>query len=225
MRLGEIWRPPCGCIARHCEYSVLSSRLVCMYLEYPELIACFMLLTTTSDVSRISDISITAYLRNVSPNAPANQGDENANMGNSDLCLGSVRFTPNLESMVSLSKEAKPARRVDIEILMNSFGLVATGGRMAAVVPRKRCYPYADGFQAQPSRDACSHVQIDLVLMVARFVRTNICPSTRSNCLKSLAREASERLVQLVSGLAWVGVYSAPLLTTFDAQFPGDASS
>jgi hypothetical protein len=57
-----------------------------------------------SDVSRISEISITAYLRNVSPNAPANQGDENANMGNSDLCLGSVRFTPNLESMVSMQE-------------------------------------------------------------------------------------------------------------------------
>jgi hypothetical protein len=107
MRLGEIWRHPCGCIARHCEYSVLSSRLVCMYLEYLELITCFMLLMTTSDVSRISDISITAYLRNVSPNALANQGDENANMGNSDLCLGSVRFTPNLESMVSSGEEDK----------------------------------------------------------------------------------------------------------------------
>lgn len=55
--------------------------------------------SATFDVSRISEISITAYLRNVSPNAPATQGDENANMGNSDLCLGSVRFTPNLESM------------------------------------------------------------------------------------------------------------------------------
>lgn len=56
-------------------------------------------LSALSDVSRISDISITAYLRNVSPNARPDQGDENANMGNSDLCLGSVRFTPNLESM------------------------------------------------------------------------------------------------------------------------------
>lgn len=55
--------------------------------------------SATFDVSRISDISITAYLRNVSPNAAASQGDENANMGNSDLCLGSLRFTPNLESM------------------------------------------------------------------------------------------------------------------------------
>lgn len=88
---------------------------------------------------------------------------------------------------------------------------------MAAVVPRKRCYPHADGFQAQSSRDECSHVQTEFVLTVARYLRTNICPSTRSNCLKSLAREASERLVQLVSGLAWVGVYSALLLTTFDA--------
>jgi hypothetical protein len=107
MRLEEIWRHPCGCIARHCESSVLSSSLACGYLEYLELIPCFMFSMTTSDVSRISDISITAYLRNVSPNAPANQGDENANMGNSDLCLGSVRFTPNLESMVSLSEEHK----------------------------------------------------------------------------------------------------------------------
>jgi hypothetical protein len=28
-------------------------------------------------------------------------------MGNSDLCLGSVRFTPNLESMVSSGEEDK----------------------------------------------------------------------------------------------------------------------
>lgn len=55
-----------------------------------------------SDVSRISEMSITAYLRNVSPNTASGQGDENANMGNSDLCLGSARFTPNLESSVRL---------------------------------------------------------------------------------------------------------------------------
>jgi hypothetical protein len=92
-----------------------------MYLEYPELIACFMLSMNTSDVSRISDISITAYLRNVSPNAPANQGDENANMGNSDLCLGSVRFTPNLESMVSPAKQKK---RCDVFMLISQWFLL-----------------------------------------------------------------------------------------------------
>ncbi|KAJ9125782.1 Serine/threonine protein kinase, AGC [Naganishia onofrii] len=68
--------------------------------------------SATFDVSRISDISIQAYLRNVSPgqkNVPTIQEDPSAEqsssqsnaemMGNSDLCLGGVRFTPNLESI------------------------------------------------------------------------------------------------------------------------------
>ncbi|KAI5453240.1 Serine/threonine-protein kinase [Naganishia albida] len=62
--------------------------------------------SATFDVSRISDISIQAYLRNVSPgqkNVPTIQEDgsepSNAEMGNSDLALGGVRFIPDLESI------------------------------------------------------------------------------------------------------------------------------
>lgn len=73
------------------------------------------LLPIFSDVSRISDISIQAYLRNVSPgqkNVPTIQEDgsepSNADMGNSDLGLGGGRFTPDLESVVRLAEVLCP---------------------------------------------------------------------------------------------------------------------
>jgi serum/glucocorticoid-regulated kinase 2 len=55
--------------------------------------------SATFDVSRISDIAVTPYLRTTAP-ASGEQKD-GADMGNSDLCLGGIRFTPDLESMVS----------------------------------------------------------------------------------------------------------------------------
>ncbi len=56
-----------------------------------------------SDVSRISDISIQAYLRTASPNSAQGQGGANhADMGNADLAVGGVRFTPDLETQVSV---------------------------------------------------------------------------------------------------------------------------
>ncbi|WVQ75985.1 hypothetical protein IAR50_005621 [Cryptococcus sp. DSM 104548] len=61
--------------------------------------------SATFDVSRISEISGTVYLRTKEPHAEGVQQTENGealqgeDMGNSDLCLGSIRFTPNLDSM------------------------------------------------------------------------------------------------------------------------------
>ncbi|WVQ98094.1 hypothetical protein IAU59_005216 [Kwoniella sp. CBS 9459] len=67
--------------------------------------------SATFDVSRISEISISAYLRTQQPHhelamaaaAGSGQsqrgGEEGEDMGNSDLCLGAIRFTPDLESM------------------------------------------------------------------------------------------------------------------------------
>ena len=66
--------------------------------------------SATFDVSRISDIAVTAYLRQSQPTRSGDEGKGNGNgngngggadMGNSDLCLGTVRFTPDLESLVS----------------------------------------------------------------------------------------------------------------------------
>lgn len=71
--------------------------------------------SATFDVSRISDISLQIYLRNTSPALKENGGrgglpsgsdgageggedSNNAEMGNQDLCLGGIRFTPNFES-------------------------------------------------------------------------------------------------------------------------------
>lgn len=54
--------------------------------------------SATFDVSRISEISLSAYLRTTPPGSAEKEG---ADMGNSDLCLGAIRFTPDLESMVS----------------------------------------------------------------------------------------------------------------------------
>lgn len=76
--------------------------------------------SATFDVSRISDIAITTYLRTAQPGSKGSEsgsgrgtpgggggqssGDKGVeDMGNSDLCLGSVRFTPDLESGVSCS--------------------------------------------------------------------------------------------------------------------------
>lgn len=53
--------------------------------------------SATFDVSRISDIAVTAYLRTAAPK-PAGNADEGTDMGNADLCLGGIRFTPDLES-------------------------------------------------------------------------------------------------------------------------------
>lgn len=56
--------------------------------------------SATFDVSRISDIAVTTYLRTAPPTA--GQGDDKSGeMGNSDLCLGGIRFTPDLETGVS----------------------------------------------------------------------------------------------------------------------------
>ncbi|ORX33926.1 kinase-like domain-containing protein [Kockovaella imperatae] len=64
--------------------------------------------SATFDVSRISDIAVTAYLRQSQPSSRAGEdesrgngygnGGAGADMGNTDLCLGTVRFTPDLES-------------------------------------------------------------------------------------------------------------------------------
>ncbi|OWZ33134.1 non-specific serine/threonine protein kinase [Cryptococcus neoformans c45] len=59
--------------------------------------------SATFDVSRISEISATVYLRTREPHAEgrekSNGEGEGEDMGNSDLCLGSIRFTPNLDSL------------------------------------------------------------------------------------------------------------------------------
>lgn len=55
--------------------------------------------SATFDVSRISDIAVTTYLRTTSPGGQQ-KGQEGADMGNSDLCLGGIRFVPDLESSV-----------------------------------------------------------------------------------------------------------------------------
>jgi serum/glucocorticoid-regulated kinase 2 len=71
--------------------------------------------SATFDVSRISEISIVPYLRTQQPGSAGassksqgqsqGQGGEGkegaADMGNSDLCLGGIRFTPDLETNVS----------------------------------------------------------------------------------------------------------------------------
>lgn len=49
--------------------------------------------SATFDVSRVSEISLNAYLRSTPPRS----GDV-SDMGNSDLGLGGIRFTPDLES-------------------------------------------------------------------------------------------------------------------------------
>lgn len=55
--------------------------------------------SATFDVSRTSDISIQAYLRTASPNSAQGQGGVNhADMGNADLAVGGVRFTPDFET-------------------------------------------------------------------------------------------------------------------------------
>lgn len=72
--------------------------------------------SATFDVSRISEISVTTYLRTAQPSSSNGTGHEEipgktgggggsgqiADMGNSDLSLGGIRFTPDLESMVSM---------------------------------------------------------------------------------------------------------------------------
>lgn len=70
--------------------------------------------TASFDVSRVSDIGLTAYLRTQHPGLEAKKGEssgsssggggaggEGQDMGNSDLCMGGVRFTPDLEQGVS----------------------------------------------------------------------------------------------------------------------------
>ncbi|WRT64732.1 uncharacterized protein IL334_001666 [Kwoniella shivajii] len=72
--------------------------------------------SATFDVSRISELSVTAYLRTTQPhtegttaqhqsqnqgqgqNDNLGDGDEGDDMGNSDLCLGGIRFTPDLDA-------------------------------------------------------------------------------------------------------------------------------
>lgn len=55
--------------------------------------------SATFDVSRISDIAITAYLRTQAPKPASSAGeDDGTDMGNSDLALGAIRFTPDLET-------------------------------------------------------------------------------------------------------------------------------
>jgi serum/glucocorticoid-regulated kinase 2 len=68
----------------------------------------------TFDVSRISEIGLTVYLRTSSPGSTAAVGDgenggsggqgkgDGEDMGNGDLCLGGLRFVPDLESGVSV---------------------------------------------------------------------------------------------------------------------------
>lgn len=65
--------------------------------------------SATFDVSRASEVSLQIYLRNASPSSmktsgvlgedgPGDDSANNAEMGNQDLCLGGVRFTPDLDS-------------------------------------------------------------------------------------------------------------------------------
>lgn len=56
--------------------------------------------SATFDVSRISDIAVTTYLRTTPPGGEqkGEKGD-GADMGNSDLCLGGIRFIPDLETL------------------------------------------------------------------------------------------------------------------------------
>lgn len=60
--------------------------------------------SATFDVSRISDIGVTAYLRTQHPGMEAKKGGESGgegeDMGKADLCLGGLRFTPDLETGV-----------------------------------------------------------------------------------------------------------------------------
>jgi len=76
--------------------------------------------SATFDVSRISEISVTTYLRTAQPSSSGSVGaasglgngegglkpggGDGQDMGNSDLCLGGIRFTPDLESMVRRSR-------------------------------------------------------------------------------------------------------------------------
>lgn len=60
--------------------------------------------SATFDVSRISEISVTAYLRSSHPGMDKSKqeggGGQGEDMGNSDLCMGGIRFTPDLETGV-----------------------------------------------------------------------------------------------------------------------------
>lgn len=51
--------------------------------------------TATFDVSRLSEIAVTAYLR-TSP--PGGAETKDGAMGNADLCLGTIRYQPDLEN-------------------------------------------------------------------------------------------------------------------------------
>lgn len=56
--------------------------------------------SATFDVSRISDIAVTAYVRSEKPTGNGGEEKEGTEMGNADLCLGGIRFVPDLESSV-----------------------------------------------------------------------------------------------------------------------------
>ena len=75
--------------------------------------------SATFDVSRISDIAITPYLRQTQPSSSAvedgngrgnGNGGAGADMGNSNLCLGTLRFVPDLEANVSSPLHQKSVR-------------------------------------------------------------------------------------------------------------------
>ncbi|KAK8847445.1 hypothetical protein IAR55_005303 [Kwoniella newhampshirensis] len=63
--------------------------------------------SATFDVSRLSEINVTTYLRSQQPHMEGHAsngsggggGQEGEDMGNSDLCMGGIRFTPNLDSL------------------------------------------------------------------------------------------------------------------------------
>ncbi|WVO16577.1 hypothetical protein L204_104256 [Cryptococcus depauperatus] len=67
--------------------------------------------SATFDVSRISEISATVYLRTKEPShgSAGGEGDKvegaGEDMGNSDLCLGSIRFVPNLDNSGRVTDE------------------------------------------------------------------------------------------------------------------------
>lgn len=114
--------------------------------------------SATFDVSRISDIAVTAYLRQSQPNSAAGNaaagnnngatgngggGGGGADMGNSDLCLGGIRFTPDLESNVSQQPVAwNTAYELDS----------AFDGRMDPDSRRFRFNSHSGGFQARSGK-------------------------------------------------------------------------
>ncbi len=106
----ETSRTRCGCTARLCGW--LGVGLAGGAARGPDE------RVHNSDVSRISDISIQAYLRTASPNAPQTAGNgSHADMGMADLPIGGARFTPDLESQVRRARGTVGERAANRSLL------------------------------------------------------------------------------------------------------------